>query len=540
MCMGLLTRAFAPRAAAPVLGGSSYVPGLAIGGTSTASYQSTTRAYTNNEIISSGINLLAKSSAEPHIIGRRWRRNRRDIRNEQRYLNACGIPNRPGRQMVDALLVRNGFWEEVDSHPLVVLLNNPNPYTSRGQFWSQIVVDYYLAGNAYGLKARYTDGLLEGAPGELWRLRPDRMKPIPGDMAAGEPFIKAYEYTIDARTKQMLPAADVMHFKAPNPLDPYVGLPPLLALMPRVTIDEYMRRFLGTFFERGGAGVGASLNIKGDVDQATKDDIRARFKRLFSGGQYDVLVTSAEDVTYTPFGLDRGLRDALPKEIDAVNEARMAMVLGIPGSILGLLIGYESSSYANKKADWAVFWDITMAPLLSGFDDVLNLSLVPEFGGIDEVVFDLSDIRALQEDEDLLQERARKNWAAGLASFEESRVKLGLDPVPEATALFAVPSTAVITPTERLGEEPEPPPAPRLPAPTPAEEEPATALLPPPPRQLGPGRPRLEDDASARAIHIEALRLRAQSPSLAWEHIAARVGVGERTLREYRRRFADE
>ena len=38
-------------------------------------------------------------------------------------------------------------------HPLVQLLNHPNPYMSRGQLWSTVVMDRYLAGNAFLLKA---------------------------------------------------------------------------------------------------------------------------------------------------------------------------------------------------------------------------------------------------------------------------------------------------------------------------------------------------------------------------------------------------
>jgi HK97 family phage portal protein len=515
---------------------STYVPGYGMTNSS-ATFDATVRAYTGNEIVAAAINLLTSSAAEPHIIGRKYRRNRRDVTNEKRYLNAVGIPNRAGRKQIDAILVRNGFWEEVDErqHPLVKILNNPNPYMSRGQFWGQIVMDRYLAGNAYVLKARYADGVLPGAVAELWRLRPDRVKPIPGNMEAGEPYVKEYEFTIDVNTKRKIATEDILHFKTLNPLDPYVGLSPVATLLPRVAIDTYMRNFLQTFYQRGGAGVGASLNIKGKMDQQQKDDLRARFRRMFSGGQYDVLVTSAEDVQYVPFGLDRGLRDALPKEIDAVNEARIAMVFGIPGSILGLLIGYESSSYANKRSDWQVFWDLTMTPLLSDFDDVLNLGLVPEFGGIDDVEFDLSDIRALQEDEDKMQARARDNFTSGGWSLQEYRQATGVTPEPPTGELFYIPSGGQVMPAERLGEEPEPPPAPAPVLPS-GEEEAPTALLTMP-RQLGPGRPRLEDDESARAIHQQAMNLRNRSPHLSWAHISARVGVDERTLRKYRSRF---
>lgn len=524
--MGLIAQLLRPK-------NLSVSPGFALGPTGSsftgsANFQNTTRAYLGNEIVAAGLNLLAKSAAEPHIIGRRYRRNKPQVRTQARLMAAHGIPNRTGARLVDAMLVQNGYWEEVEDHPLIAILNKPNPYTSRGQLWSMVVLDIYLAGNAYLFKARYTDGLLEGAVAELYRLRPDRVRPIPGNMAAGEPLIKEYEYNTGSERKT-IPASNIIHFKSRNPLDPYTGIPLIMPLLPRVEIDQYMRRFLATFFERGGAGVGAILNVKGKMDQELKDNIRDRFRRMFGGGVLDILVTSAEEATYTPLGLNRGLRDALPKEIDAVNEARMGMVLGIPGAILGLLIGYETSSYANQRQAWQIFWDITMAPMLSDFDDVLNLSLVPEFGGIDEVVFDLSDIHALQEDEDAFQERARKNVAARIWTMEEGRLKTGVGAV-NPDEHFLLPDGSAVKAGELDSTAPLPASAPeQLPAAA------AVALLP-----RTAGRPRVEDDSAARAIWIEASVLKTSNPGMTWEQVSARVGVSERTLRNYRSAFEDD
>ena len=439
-----------------------------------------------------------------------------------------GVTNKAGAKMADAFQVLNGYWEEVDDHPLVKIVNNPNPYTSRGQFWSMVPVDLFLAGNSYALKARYRDGLLDGAVGELWRLRPDRIKPVPGDMSKGEPFIKGYNYTIDGQVK-FIDARDIIHWKTRNPMNPYEGLPGILSLLPRINIDTYMRTFLSTFFERGGAGAGASLNIKGKMsEQGKKDDIRERFLRMFSGGQFDVLVTAAEDVTYTPFTLNRGLRDALPKEIDAVTEARIAMVLGIPGAILGLLIGYETSSYANQRQAWQTFWDITMTPMLSDFDDVLNLSLTPEFGGIDELIFDLSDIKALQEDEDKYQDRVRKNVASRLWTLEEGRFGTGKGPA-NPDEHFLLPDGSAVKVSELDSTAPQ------------QQSEPAQLVA----RAVNliearVGRPRVEDDEDARQTYEEAMRIKGTSPSMTWAQVASRVGVVERTLRKYRSVFDDD
>jgi HK97 family phage portal protein len=502
--------------------------------TGTGYLQYAREGYAKNEIVFSSIELLATSAAEPHIIGRRWRRERRQIQAQAKLLSAMGVVNRAGSMMQDAVLIKNGFFEEVDDHPLVKILNNPNPFMSRGQLWSTVVMDLKLAGNAYLLKARFQDGILEGAMGELWRLRPDRVRIIP--QGNGE---RVYEYTV-GQEKTTFRREDIVHFKTRNPFDDYYGMPPMMPLMGRVSIDNYMRQFLWSFFEGGGVGPGAILATKGKMEQRDKDEARERLKRLLSGPnaiRETLILDNAEGTTYTQMGLNRGLRDALPKEIDSMNEARIAMVFGIPGSILGLLIGYESSSYANKRQDWQVLWDVTMTPLLSDMDDVLNLSLVPEFSGIDEVVFDLSDIRALQEDEDKLQERARKNYQTGLWSFQRSRMVTGEPAEAQDGEIFFVPSNGLLLTGDRLGEEPPEPQG----TPGAMIDRAFRALLPPPdvdaPRV---GRPRIEDDPGARAVYDEAMALRGENPRMSWEHIAGRLGVVERTLRDYRRRFDDD
>jgi len=428
------------------------------GATPQSAHPQYSRAYMGNEIVFSAIEMLATSAAEPMIIGKRYKRTSPEIRNEQMRLENRGISKRE----ISERLIENGYFTDTPNHPLVRLLNNPNPFMSRGQLWGTVVMDRCLAGNAYLLKARVQGGPIKGAVTELWRLRPDRVKIIPHPTD----FIEAYEYDT-GKEKIRFPASDVMHFKTRHPLNDYYGMPPLMVLASRIDIDDYMRNFLRSFFERGGAGPGSILSVKQKLTTEQKDSIRERFKGQFGGssGAHELMVLDSAESTYTQMGLNRGLRDALPKELDAVTEARIAMVFGIPGSILGLLIGYESSSYANKRQDWQVFWDLTMTPLLSDFDDVLNLSLLPDFGGIDEVAFDLSDIRALQEDVDKIQDRHRANFTAGLESHEEARDGLGLPPSP-ATGIFFVPSNMVPTEVAILGDPPpEPEPMKQIAAP---------------------------------------------------------------------------
>jgi HK97 family phage portal protein len=491
------------------------------------------RAYSNNDLVFAAIELLSTSASEPHIVGHRWRRNRAQIRGAQQVLNRLGIQQRHWNTM----LVHNRYLEEVPEHPLVRLLNNPNPLKTRFEFWSTFIMDRYLAGNSYALKARVPGA---GNVVQLWRLRPDRVSLVTD--ARG--MVTGYEYRLAGAAPEVYAANDIIHWKTRNPFDDRIGMPPLMAVANRIDIDNFMSGFLRRFYEGGGLGPGAILTVKNKLSDDAKTMVRDRLRHL--GRTAETLVIDNSEVDYKKLGLDRGLRDALPSEIEAQTSARIAMAFGIPGSIIGLVIGYETSSYANKRQDWQVLWDVTLAPLYADLDDLLNKALIDEFGGIDQVCFDLSEIHALQEDEDALQDRARKNFLAGLWSFEEARSATGVDPnVAEGT--FFVPASSFPTPRPQLEQQntrsqadaANPPQGgavnwddalPLLVSAEDVEPEPAAE------RRAG-GRPRIENDAAARDLWKRGERMRRDRPGMSYAQVAGALGVSERTYRAYRAAF---
>ena len=467
--MGLIAKTIpspsAIRNADPAVISSPFTNAMPLSG---AGYLGFSGAYMRNEIVFAAIEMLATSAGEPEITGYRQRRSSPQIRAKERSLIRNGVPN----WYVPNILMENGYTEELLNHPEVKLLNNPNPFMSRSQMMGTLVMDESLAGNWYLYKARGPLGNI----GELWRLRPDRVRVIPRSDRKG---IDGYEYRV-GREVQEFPAADVIHYKRRHPLDDLYGMPPLMAIAGRVDIDDYMKNFLKTFFERGGAGIGGVLAIKNALNQQQRDGVRDLLESRTAGpaNWHKWLVLDATEATYTPAGLNRGLRDALPKELDAVSEARMAMVFGVPGSMLGLLIGYESSSYANKRQDDQWFWDSTMTPKLVDYQGTFNLFLTPGFGGIDKVAFDFSTIRALQEDTDKIHKRHRDNVFGSLESWQEGRDGLGLDPSPKSGTFF-IPANMVAVDFGSL-DEPTPPAAPALPPATVVEAIRATFTPPQP------------------------------------------------------------
>ena len=408
-----------------------------------------------------------------------------------------------------AWLVRDEYDELGDDHPAIELLKRPNPWTSGVNFWANIIMHLDLAGNAYVWKGRVGG---RGAPVILQNLRPDRVRCVPD--ADGR--VRAYRYTVSGAATE-IGAEDVIHFKTRHPFDDHYGMPPLMPISSRVDIDNYMRDFVGAFFRNGGQP-GAILSTKTRLAKDAKEELIAEFQRQFGGpgGWFDVMVIDGADASYTPMTMQLGQRGLVVPELNAISETRIAMIFGVPVSILGALVGQESSSYANKRQDWQVFWDITLAPLYSWLDDQLNLGLLPDFPDVDEFKFDLSNVRALQEDTDATQERHRKNLLAGAETLEEARPALGLAPQAAAGGTYYVPTSVVVT---KKGQ----------PTPLPAPDENSARL----------GRPRLEDDPIARDLYERGEAIRRDHPGLTLDIVASRLGVASATYRRYRAAFRD-
>ena len=112
---------------------------------------------------------------------------------------------------------------EVDAHPLLTLIAQPNPMQCGPDLLEAWYGHLLVAGNAY-LEAVSVNGQLR----ELHALRPDRMKVVPG--ADGWP--EAYDYSVSGQTVRFEQDAGagvrpILHMALFHPLNDHYGLSPL-------------------------------------------------------------------------------------------------------------------------------------------------------------------------------------------------------------------------------------------------------------------------------------------------------------------------
>ena len=273
-----------------------------------------------------------------------------------------------------------------------------------------------------------------------------------------------YKYTVGQQSFRLEPG-DVCHSRERNPLSDYYGMPPLMPLAGRVDLDNWMRQFVASFWQNAGIP-GGLLNIKQTLSGSNKDEIRGTFRQEFGGprGWHRLMVLDNAEATYTPMGLPLGERGLVIPALDEINEGRITAAFGVPAPLVGARLGIMKATYgAALREVRASFWDETLIPLYKSVAGDLTRSLVPDFTGIDEIAFDLSDVSALQEDENALHERIRADMAGGFIGLREGRIAMGWPAEPEEPDTFLIAASTLPTPSKDVFEpevvEPAPVPA---------------------------------------------------------------------------------
>ena len=165
--------------------------------------------------------------------------------------------------------------EEVNNHPLLDLLAQVNPYTTKFQMMDLTQSYLELLGNAYWLKVRgeHSKKILE-----LWALRPDWVT-IKEDK---EKFIKFYRYRMPNGQVKDFDPKDIIHFKNTNPKSSLYGLPTIKSAMDIIRTSIYATRWNMNFFNNS-AIPDTLLISKIKMTQAQQKEFREQWEDKYKG-----------------------------------------------------------------------------------------------------------------------------------------------------------------------------------------------------------------------------------------------------------------
>ena len=174
----------------------------------------------------------------------------------------------------------DGTLDLQPEHPLVELLDRPNPYYSGALLWMATLADFTATGNAYWLKIRSGGGRVV----QLWWLPSWMVEPKwPSD---GTVFISHYEYRPGGSVPIHYDPADIVHFRFSfDPRNPRKGLSQLASVLRELYVDEEAASFAAALLHNLGIpGVVISpADDAGSIDAADAEAIKSEFGQKFGG-----------------------------------------------------------------------------------------------------------------------------------------------------------------------------------------------------------------------------------------------------------------
>jgi HK97 family phage portal protein len=300
-------------------------------------------------------------------------------------------------------------------HPLLDLLARPNPREGGTRFMESVYGHLLVSGNAY-LEAVSVDG----APRELYALRPDRMRVVPGP----DGWPAAYEYQVGSRTVRFDQAGEIppiLHLTLFHPLDDHYGLSPMEAAAVPLDIHNAAGAWNKALLDNAARPSGA-LVFAGPVGTQLSDP---QFERLKA--ELELNYQGAANAG-RPLLLDGGLDwkplSLSPKDMDFVeakhSAAReIALAFGVPPLLLGLPGDNTHANYAEANR---AFYRQSVIPLAKRTAEAVAQWLGPAFGGGLRLEPDLDAIEALAPERESLWRRV---GGASFLSDDEKRAAVG-------------------------------------------------------------------------------------------------------------------
>lgn len=299
---------------------------------------------------------------------------------------------------------------EVFDHPLLTLLEKPNPHMTGYKLDMLTGLYMDLVGEAFWVVERDA----RGNPIELWAVNPAYMWVCPDR----ETFIKGWIYRCGSDNIPIDPA-DVVHFYFPNPDNPYRGIGPAQAAAIDIQSSRYSKEWNRRFFFNS-ARPDALIEFDRTLDEDEYDTIIKHWNQSHGG------VNNAHKIGMLEIGHYKQISTS-PKDMDfaslqTLTRDSILSIFGMPKSILGIT---EDVNRATAETAEYTFAKRTVLPLLRMRQDDLNAQVLPMFR---------DDRLRLEYDDPTPEDGAAKlaRWTAGHNKWlttNEIREEQGLEPV---------------------------------------------------------------------------------------------------------------
>lgn len=304
--------------------------------------------------------------------------------------------------------------EQVLEHPLLDLLARVNPVMNAFDLWELTTLYQEVHGSAFWL----LEPNALGVPGQVWVLPSQHVTPhrSPG---SGRP-VDWYEYRCGTTSERYAPE-DVIHFRYPDPRDPYgSGLSPLRASWEQVTLSSEYSAFKVAKF-RNRALPDAILSPEEVIGEEERDRLELEWNaKLGRGGNGKVIVA---DSPLRMQLIEQSMGDLAALAEQGRTKEDIANAFHVPVAYLT-----TQTNLANLRAAESQHMMLGILPRLRRRDEKLNEQLVPLFDPGGRLFLASDDPKPLDADADNAE--ITRNLKFGVVTINEQRGAIGLPPVP--------------------------------------------------------------------------------------------------------------
>ena len=224
--------------------------------------------------------------------------------------------------------------------------------------------------------------MLFRSPKAIYLLNPARVKIIV-DRNTFPSQIERFEYRTITRKYDFQPY-QIIHFKYPDPRDPYEGIGTIQTLAQWIDADNYAMEFNRRFFLNG-ARLGGFLESESVYTPEQLDYIKKSFEAIYKGVENSHKVVALPKGTTYKEG-SQGQKDMDFATLMDMMRDRILAGFRVPRTVLGIT---DDVNRANAEATNYVFSLRTIKPKMELITSYLNEFLVARFG--DNIFLDFDD-----------------------------------------------------------------------------------------------------------------------------------------------------
>lgn len=312
-----------------------------------------------------------------------------------------------------ALTRKAAAIEEVLDHPLLTLLRQVNPVHNSFDLWETTEMYLEVVGSTYWLLD--LDPLL-GIPQNIWILPSHLVTPRREPNSAQ--LVDYYEFR--GQSVERLPAERVIHFRFPDPRDPYCsGLSPLRAAFEQTALASEYAAMKRSLYDNAGlpSVLLAPAEQIGEVErQRLEKEWQEKFVR---GGQGKLLVAESAvrlQVLSHSMGDLAALADMKATKEDIAN------AFHVPLPFLS-----ADTNLANMQAAEQLHKTLAIVPRLRRRDEKLNERLVPLYDPSGRLFLASDD--PTPANQELTLQREKQDLSSGVRTINEVRAERGLPAV---------------------------------------------------------------------------------------------------------------